>query len=183
MKFVLICGDSAVGKMTVGQELAKITGFRLFHNHMAIEPVLDVFGYYNKKAVARIRDAIFEEFAATDMEGLIFTMMWAFDCPSDWDYVRHVTDIFEKRGAEIFYVELFAPQEVRLERNAGENRLENKPSKRNIETSNARLINDDIKFRCVSYDGEIPFENYMKIDNSGITAKEAAEMIENHFVL
>lgn len=32
--FVIIMGPHAVGKMTVGQELAKITGLRLFHNHM-----------------------------------------------------------------------------------------------------------------------------------------------------
>ena len=30
MKLVLLIGDSAVGKMTVGQELMKITDLRLF---------------------------------------------------------------------------------------------------------------------------------------------------------
>lgn len=39
MKFVLIFGPQAVGKMTVGQELAKITGLKLFHNHMTIDLV------------------------------------------------------------------------------------------------------------------------------------------------
>ena len=43
MKLVLIFGNSAVGKMTVGQELTKITKLRLFHNHLVIEPVLEVF--------------------------------------------------------------------------------------------------------------------------------------------
>ena len=37
MKLVLIFGPQAVGKMTVGQELAKKTGLKLFHNHMTIE--------------------------------------------------------------------------------------------------------------------------------------------------
>lgn len=37
MKLVFIFGSGAVGKMTVGQELMKLTGLRLFHNHMAIE--------------------------------------------------------------------------------------------------------------------------------------------------
>ncbi len=40
MKLVMIFGNLAVGKMTVGQELAKITNFKLFHNHMTIEPVI-----------------------------------------------------------------------------------------------------------------------------------------------
>ena len=44
MKLVWIIGDAAVGKMTVGQELMKQTGLRLFHNHMMIEPVLEIFG-------------------------------------------------------------------------------------------------------------------------------------------
>jgi shikimate kinase len=34
MKFLWIIGDAAVGKMTVGQELAKITDLRLFHNQL-----------------------------------------------------------------------------------------------------------------------------------------------------
>ena len=36
MKLVLIIGSNAVGKMTVGQELTKITDLRLFHNHMTL---------------------------------------------------------------------------------------------------------------------------------------------------
>ena len=40
MKLVIIFGNLAVGKMTVGQELAKITNLKLFHNHMTIEPVI-----------------------------------------------------------------------------------------------------------------------------------------------
>ena len=43
MKFVILFGPLAVGKMTVGQELEKITGLKLFHNHMTIELVLPFF--------------------------------------------------------------------------------------------------------------------------------------------
>ena len=48
-------GNAAVGKMTVGQELMKLTGLRLFHNHMTIEPVIEIFGQYNGKAINRLR--------------------------------------------------------------------------------------------------------------------------------
>ena len=34
MKLLILIGNTAVGKMTVGQELTKITDFRLFHNHI-----------------------------------------------------------------------------------------------------------------------------------------------------
>ena len=79
MKLVFIIGDAAVGKMTVGQELMKITDLRLFHNHMTIEPVLEIFGDFNGAAITKLRHVIFEEFAKTDKYGMIFTYMWAFD--------------------------------------------------------------------------------------------------------
>ena len=59
MKFVMIFGDAAVGKMTVGQELMKITDLRLFHNHMTIEPVIEIFGSYQSRTTARLREVIF----------------------------------------------------------------------------------------------------------------------------
>lgn len=181
MKLVLLFGDAAVGKMTVGQELTKITDLRLFHNHMTIEPILDIFGYFNGNAIRKFREIVFEEFAKSDAYGIIFTYMWAFDDRSDWDYVEHIKEIF--KDADIYYVELVAPQEIRLKRNVTENRLKNKPSKRNIDISNQLLINDDKNHRLVSFDGEIPFDNYIKIDNSNLSATETAKIIRNTFKL
>lgn len=181
MKLLILIGNTAVGKMTVGQELTKITDFRLFHNHMTIEPVIEIFGNYERKVVGRLRDVIFEEFAASDHYGLIFTYMWAFDCQSDWDYVEHVKSVFGLPDEDIYYIELIAPQEVRLQRNATENRLRNKASKRDIETSNRRLIHDDTHYRCVSDPGEIPFPNYLRIENSHLSPKDTAMIIKNHF--
>ena len=80
-------------------------------------------------------------------------------------------------------VTLVTSQEIRLQRNVTENRLKNKPSKRDIVDSNQRLINDDSKYRCVSNDGEIPSENYIKIDNSNISPDIAAKMIKERFSL
>lgn len=50
MKLLFLIGNSAVGKMTVEQELMKITDLRLFHNHMTIEPVIEIFGDFSGKA-------------------------------------------------------------------------------------------------------------------------------------
>ncbi len=183
MKLVFIIGDAAVGKMTVGQELMKITDLRLFHNHMTIEPVLEIFGTFDGKTIQEIRDVIFRNFAASDNYGMIFTMMMAFDMPSDWEYLEHVKSIFAPYGTEFYYVELIAPQEVRLERNVSENRLLHKASKRDKEISNRRLIDDDEKHRCVSYEGEIPFDNYLRIENTDLSAEQTASMIKETFCL
>ena len=167
MKFVLITGNSAVGKMTVGQELAKRTGLRLFHNHMTIEPVLEIFGFFHRNTVMRLREVVFEEF---DQQGV-------------WDYIEHVRQIFEPYGTQFYCVELVASQQTRMERNRTENRLQNKASKRDIAGSDQRLLHDDACYRLESFEGEIPFVNYMKIDNTDLSPDAAAKMIQEKFML
>ena len=181
MKLLILIGNTSVGKMTVGQELCKITPFRLFHNHMMIEPVLEIFGSFNSPVIKRLREVIFEEFAKTDHYGMIFTFMWAFDVPQDWAYIESVKEVFGLQEDDVYYVELVAPQEVRLQRNSTENRLKNKASKRDIKASNQRLLRDDLRYRCESNPGEIPFPNYLRIDNSCLSAEEAAAKIKTHF--
>ena len=179
MKLVLIIGAGAVGKMTVGQELMKITNLRLFHNHMMIEPVIEVFGKFKGDTILKLREVIFNDFVNDDYEGMIHTLMWAFDMKSDWEYVDNLVKKFD----EVYCVELIASQEIRLERNQTENRLLNKASKRDIEASNNRLINSESAYRLISNEGEIPFKNYLRINNDNIEAKDVAKMIKDTFKL
>lgn len=178
MKLVLIIGSGAVGKMTVGQELMKITDLRLFHNHMMIEPVIDIFGYFHGGVTQKLRDVIFEEFLKSNNEGMIFTFLWAFDMPSDREYILSVAEKFD----EVYCVELIAEQSVRLERNKTENRLKYKASKRDLEISEQRLLNEE-RYRLVSEEGEIPFENYLRIDNTDLAPDIVAKMIKETFEL
>ena len=179
MKLVLIIGSGAVGKMTVGQELMKITNLRLFHNHMMIEPVIEIFNSFNGKVISRLREVVLDEFVASDNEGMIFTYMWAFDMPSDREYIMHVASKFD----EVYCVELIADQDVRLERNKTENRLRNKASKRDLAASDRRVLNEDANHRLVSLPGEIPFENYLQIDNTNIEPDVVAKIIKESFSL
>jgi len=39
------------------------------------------------------------------------------------------------------------------------------------------------KYRLVSYDGEIPYDNYIKIDNTNLTIEETAKIIREKFNL
>ena len=183
MKLLFLIGDAAVGKMTVGQELMKQTGLRLFHNHMMIEPVIEIFGSFNGQVTLQLREVIFREFANSDKYGMIFTYLWAFDMQSDWDYIAHVADIFKEQGAEIYYAELVAPQEIRLQRNETPNRLAHKASKRDLAQSRERVLRDDARYRCESLPGELPFENYIKIDNSHLEPDVVAAMIKERFQL
>lgn len=186
MKLILIFGPQAVGKMTVGQELEKTTGLKLFHNHMTIELVSNFFSYgtkEGKRLVRLFRQEIFEEVAKSNLEGLIFTYVWAFDMQEDWDYVDRVCNIFESKGAEVYFVELEAELDERLERNKSPHRLEHKPTKRNIEFSEGELISSMEKYRLNSLEGEIKRENYIRINNKELSPEKVAKIIKDKFKL
>ncbi|MGN0767293.1 MAG: shikimate kinase [Christensenellales bacterium] len=186
MKLVIITGPHAVGKMTVGQELERLTGLKLFHNHMTIDIVCELFANMpseRMRLTELFREEIFKSFAKSGEYGMIFTYMWAFDSQEDWDYIEHVKSIFEDAEGEVYFVELEAGCDIRLERNRTENRLANKPSKRDLARSYALFDRIEKKYRLNSLPGEIPYKNYIRIDNSDMEPMEAAELIKRKFAL
>jgi len=186
MKFIIIFGPPAVGKMSVGAELATLTGLKLFHNHMTIDLVLNFFEFGDPrfhKLVSEFRRRVFEEVAASDLPGLIFTFVWALDLESEKQFIDRTCDIFRERNAEIYFVELEAKLSERLRRNETPFRLSQKPPKRDIETSTERLLEDDRKYRLNSNDDFFYKENYLKIENTNLSASDAARKIVETFRL
>ena len=172
--------------MTVGQELSKLTGLKLFHNHMTIDIVSDLFSNMPKersRLTTVFRNEIFKSFSECDEYGMIFTFMWALDSQDDWDYINSVEAIFKDKGAEVYYIELEADYNLRLERNKTENRLLNKPSKRDLNHSEQLFKVLEEKYRLNSYDNEIKKEKYIKIDNTNLEPNEVAKMIKDKFEL
>lgn len=182
---VIILGPHAVGKMTVGQELAKITPLRLFHNHMSIELTRKLFEHTEPEwqiLNQAIRRTVFELFAKGDFPGLIFTYMFAFDEPSEYEYINGLIGLFESNGAKCHVVELTANFDERLERNKSENRLYHKESKRDLAWSEAEMLKTSERHRLNSYEGELlPFKSYLKIDNTALSAESVAGRIKNYF--
>lgn len=184
MKFIVIFGPPAVGKMTVGYELANLTGFRLFHNHMTIELVLNFFDYEQPQfhaLVAEFRKRIFEEVAASNLSGLIFTFVWALELESERAYIERSCSIFRQKGADVYFVELEAELAERLNRNESGFRLSQKPSKQNIGHSRNRLLENNEKYKLNSGGDFFYEENYLKINNTNLSAGEAAQRIIEEF--
>lgn len=186
MKLVMIVGPPAVGKMTVGQELQKLTGLKLFHNHMSLELVNKFFDFGTppfKRLDEMIRFGIFKEIANSDLVGLIFTLVWAFDLKEDEEYVDRIIEIFKSKGAQICLVELKSDLKARLERNKHENRLSHKPSKRELAFSEKNLLNFEEKYKLNSKAGEFPDKNIYRINNTNLEAAEVAKLIQQKFEL
>src|SRR5687767_11370660 len=170
--------------MTVGAALAARTGLRLFHNHRTIDLVLPFFAFGSPpfgRLVTEFRRRILEEVASSDLPGLIFTYVWAFDQASDDAEVEAYSAIFKQRGGSVFYVELQASQEVRLNRNETEF-LAEKPFKRDLVQSRRQLISlDDYQLDSGSrFEGRA---DYLRIDNTDLAPEEVADKIIRTFEL
>jgi hypothetical protein len=168
VQFVVIFGPPAVGKMTVGDQLCKITGFKLFHNHMTIEPVLDIFPFGSPpfgRLVNEFRRRIIEEAADAALPGLVFTFVWGLELADDLELVESYIDLVETRGGCVHFVELYTDQAVRLDRNETPLRLDRKRSKRDVGSSRRHLLELD--------------EGYV-LNTSGTRRTRAEELLERH---
>lgn len=185
-KVLFIFGPSAVGKMTVGQELTKMTDLRLYHNHLTIESILPIFDFGTnefKKLVDEFRTRIFEEVASSDIPGIIFTFVWDLNYEAGHRQIRQWIQIFKQKGAFLFFAELEATLEERIKRNKTENRLLNKPSKRDIEKSESIILSVESNLKLNTTD-DFPYkEPYLKINNTNLTASEVAFLIKTEFNL
>jgi AAA domain len=183
---VFIVGPPAVGKMTVGHELAARTGFKLFHNHHTIDLVLRFFPFGSppfNRLVGEFRRRIFEEIAGSDLLGVIFTYVWAFNIPADEAAVNQYAEIFRSRGGRVVVVELETSQEERLRRNETEFRLAEKPFKRDLAASRRQLLELDDKYQLNSHGRLAGREDYLHLDNTSLSPAEAAERIVQAFGL
>lgn len=192
MHFVCVFGPPAVGKMTVGHEIARLAGFKLFHNHMTVDPVLDIFPFGSPpfgRLVKEFRRRIIEEAVAADLPGLVFTYVWDLEDERDRDTVASFVDIVESGGGQAAFVELAAPLEERLVRNASEFRLAQKRSKRNLAFSHQNVIDLDSTWVMNTGGTTTPAEaylegrDYVRIDNTHRSAADVADEVVAHFSL
>ena len=112
MHLVCVTGPPAVGKMTVGRAVCDLTGFRLFHNHMSIEPLLGVYDFGTpsfERINAMIRREVIAESVVAELPGLVFTFAIDLDDPGDLAQLQELIEPVERAGAPIDVVELMRP--------------------------------------------------------------------------
>ncbi|WP_328585748.1 shikimate kinase [Rossellomorea aquimaris] len=169
--------------MTVGQELCKITDLTLFHNHMTIDLLHPLFGFSSEmwRLAKLFRNEVFESFSKSDSYGLIFTKVWDFSSEQEWEGIERMCKIFESKGIEVYFIELEADTNERLIRNKSPHRLEHKPTKKNLQESEEHLLLTLENLRLNSYEGEISKANYLRINNTHLSASAVAEKIKMKF--
>jgi hypothetical protein len=123
MKLIIIYGPPAAGKLTVGAEIARRTGFKLFHNHISIDYVKSVFDFGTPpfwRVVGRVRYGLIAEAAREDVS-LIHTFCYEFDV--DDEHFANLIASAEDYGGEVHLVLLKCDDRERRNRIANESRV------------------------------------------------------------
>ena len=117
MKLVFLYGLPATGKHTVAKELAAITGYKLFHNHLVVDMLLSVFEFGSEPFVALREDiwlSVFEEASAAGIPGMIFT--FNPETSVSGSFTSNAVEAIVTAGGSVDFVELTAPHEELLRR-------------------------------------------------------------------
>lgn len=118
MKLVFLYGAPASGKLTIARELARLTGFALFHNHLVVDAVGAVFPFGSPSFV-RLRERFWlETFGAAAAEGRSLIFTFAPEATVAPDFPEDARRIVKAAGGETLFIQLTVPpdeQERRLE--------------------------------------------------------------------
>jgi len=156
------------------------------HNHHTIDVVIRFFPFGTppySRLVGEFRRRIFEEVAASELPGLVFTYVWAFSDPADTAVVEGLAEIFRARGGQVLFVELQATQAERLRRNETPFRLAEKPFKRDLAQSRQQLLETDAKYELNSHGRFSGRSDYLVIENTALGPEQVADQVLQVFAL
>lgn len=110
MRLVFIYGMPAAGKLTVARELAAITGYAVFHNHLVVDMVQSVFAFGTRSFVELREDiwlGMFRKAAENQLPGLIFT--FAPEATVRPEFVSNTIKTVSASGGSVDFIELTCP--------------------------------------------------------------------------
>jgi len=177
MKLIVLYGLPGVGKLTVARELSKLTGARIFHNHLVVDLVNSVFEFGTEPFV-ELREAIwlavFSKAVAAELDCLIFT--FAFDRTVQKSFIGKVRSIIEGNGhGEVLFVQLTCSPEE-LERRIAD------PSRKKFAKLNSVTQFRELQASGAFVDPGIPAAQLV-VDTTQLPAIEAAELIASNLEL
>src|SRR5215218_6095034 len=122
MNMVFLYGPPAAGKFTVGAEIAALTGYKLWHNHVSIDAIKPVFGFGDPSfghLVSALRKMMIAEVADRSVD---LIMTYAYVHPADTAEVQEFFNSYESRGGRVCLVQLQCEVDELDRRMEGESR-------------------------------------------------------------
>lgn len=176
MKLIFLHGLPGVGKLTVARELAKLTGFKVFHNHLTVDLVQSVFEFGSPQFV-ELRERIWLEVLSKATEarlaGLIFT--FAFERTVRDGFIQNVRTAVESSGGEVVFVQLVCSK-GELEKRMTD------PARKAFGKLNSLEQFHELNAAGVFAHPEVP-KDRLVLDSTHLSPSAAASMIANELGL
>jgi hypothetical protein len=128
MKIVFIYGAPSVGKLSVAEELTRMTGFLLFHNHLTLDEAEhfykwgtpEFWNFVTQKRLVKVADA-----ARENQKGIIMTYVYQGSQKDD-EYIDELKKMATLVNSKIYFVELICDLEELKKRVISPSRLQYK---------------------------------------------------------
>ena len=176
MRLIFIYGPPGVGKLSVAQELAGISGYKLFHNHLTVELVHAVFDFKTKPFIElreKIWMTVFHKAKEEGVSGIIFTFTPEDNVPGS--FIPDVIKLIEDDQNQVHFVELTCALEALRERIVSPSR-----------SAYSKEMSPDHVEKYYQRDHMIPtavHKSKLAIDSTELSAHEVATKIAAHYVL
>lgn len=175
MRLVFIYGPPAVGKLAVATELAKLTGFKLHHNHVSIDFVRSIFEFSTPpygRLVDKYRREMLEE-AARENVDTIFTFVYGKGV--DDEFVRDIIRRVESHNGKVLFVRLYCS------RGELSRRVAIKSRKKQGKLASRRDL--DGLFKDFDLVSNVPSAESLSIETTHNSPRKVARSIAGHYGL
>lgn len=172
MHLVYVYGPPGIGKLTIGRELANLTGFKLFHNHLVVDLATSLFTRETPEYFNFIRVVRGAGFAAAARSGvsLVATGVYRNTEAYHTAMARMIAPVMALGGKPLF-VQLACEREEWLAR------------VRSPERAPQKITDPQILFGLMERAdlfSAMPFEPHLRIDTTGRAPSDVASEIAGH---
>ena len=177
MKLIVIHGPPAAGKLTIANEVSRVTGFKVFHNHLTIDCTSPVFEFGTDGFWEINHELRYSVIASAARQGIDLIHTFCYGKGPDDECFRQLIAAAIDNGGEVHAVLVYCRDDVRKERIVDESRVRMR-----------KLTDPDSVDRSRErWDLESPHpdlaDQTLVIDTSDIPPEESAERIIRHFGL
>ncbi len=173
MKLIWLHGAPATGKLTIAKYLSEHFGYKLFHNHLAVDLSLSIYDGFGEKDffdfTNQIRRTTLSKAKEIGVSHIAMTYMTCYE--SDSVEINKYLDFFDSQGIEVFPIHLSPDHNVLLERSVSKERI--KSHKLSCPDTISKLLSD-MKFVGIEH------RNTLSVDNTNLSPQQVVEMIIEH---